>query len=200
MTKKKLYEAMFLVDSADAGSDWDRVIGTIKKVLERAKVDIVSIKKWDDRRLAYEIKSSARGTYILCYFRSDGQTNTQIEKAVQLSEKIIRVLILCVDWMTDEDIEKDTPAMKEEKEKQQRAAAREAAEQAKEDKSQTEASVEIEPAEEASPAKATAAADEVPPAQEALEAQATEPGREPEPAEAESGDSAEAQPKASADD
>ena len=206
VTKKKLYEAMFLVDSADAGSDWDGVIGAIKKVLERAKVDIVSIKKWDDRRLAYEIKSSARGTYILCYFRSDGQNNTQIEKAVQLSEKIIRVLILCVDWMTDEDIEKDTPAMKEEKEKQQRAAAKETAERAKEAESQAEASAETEPAEEASPAKPIVPADEVPPAQESLEAQATEPRREPEsaaatePAEAESDDSAEAQPKAPSDD
>jgi len=131
VTKKRLYEAMFLIDSADAGSDWDGVIAAITKTLERAEVDIVSITKWDDRRLAYEIKRKARGTYILCYFRSDGQNNDQIETAVQLSEKIIRVLILCVDWMTDEDIEKDTPATRDEKEKQERAAAREAAEQAK---------------------------------------------------------------------
>ncbi len=116
MTKKKLYEAMFLIDSADAGSDWDGVIAAITKTLERAEVDIVSITKWDDRRLAYEIKRKSRGTYILCYFRSDGQKNQEIETAVQLSEKIIRVLILCVDWMADEDIEKDTPATKEEKE------------------------------------------------------------------------------------
>jgi len=206
VTKKKLYEAMFLVDSADAGSDWDGVIGAITKALERAKVDIVSIKKWDDRRLAYEIRRSARGTYILCYFRSDGQNNNQIETAVQLSEKIIRVLILCVDWMTDEDIEKDTPATKEEKEKQQRAAVREAAEQAKAAKSQAEASAEAEPTEEASPAETIVAADEVPPTQEALEADATELTQEPEsaattePAEEKTDDSAEAQPKVSADD
>ena len=112
VTKKKLYEAMFLVDSADAGSDWDGIIAAITKILERAKVEIVSIKKWDDRKLAYEIKGKSRGTYLLCYFRSDGQRNQEIEKGVQLSERIIRVLILCVDWMTDEDVEKDTPATK----------------------------------------------------------------------------------------
>jgi len=209
VTKKKLYEAMFLVDSADAGSDWDGVIAAITKTLERAEVDIVSITKWDDRRLAYEIKRKARGTYILCYFRSDGQKNQEIETAVQLSEKIIRVLILCVDWMTDEDIEKDTPATKEEKEKQQRAAVREAAEQAKAAKAaeaEAEAAEEAEPTEEASPAEAIVAADEVPPTQEALEADTTEPTQEPEPAattepaEEETDDSAEAQPKVSADD
>jgi len=200
VTKKKLYEAMFLVDSADAGSDWDGVIGSITKVLKRAKVDIVSIKKWDDRRLAYEIKSFARGTYILCYFRSDGQSNHQIETAVQLSERIIRVLILCVDWMTDEDIEKDTPAIKEEKEKQQRTAAREAAEQAKAGESQAGASAEAEPTEETSPAEAIAAADELPPTEGALEAQATELAQQGESAAEETDESAEAQPKAPADD
>ena len=200
VTKKKLYEAMFLIDSADAGSDWDGVIAAITKTLERAEVDIVSITKWDDRRLAYEIKRKARGTYILCYFRSDGQNNHQIETAVQLSEKIIRVLILCVDWMTDEDIEKDTPATRDEKEKQERAAVREAAEQAKAADSQAEASAEAEPTEEAAPTEAVAAP------QEALPEQAAEVMAEPEVAEAtepvatETDDSEEAQPKVSADD
>ena len=38
VTKKKLYEAMFLVDSGDAGSDWDGIIAAIKKILKKAKV------------------------------------------------------------------------------------------------------------------------------------------------------------------
>jgi len=109
---------MFLVDSGDAGSDWNGIIAAIKKIFERAEVEAVSIKKWDDRRLAYDIKRKSRGTYILCYFTSDGQKNDEIEKAVQLSERFIRVLILNADWMTAEDIEKDTPATKAEKEGQ----------------------------------------------------------------------------------
>ena len=122
-TKNKLYEAMFLVDSADAGSDWDGVIAAITKILERAKVEVISMRKWDDRRLAYDIKGKSRGTYLLCYFRSDGQQNQEIETSVQLSERIVRVLILCVDWMTDEDVEMDTPATKADREKQEREAA-----------------------------------------------------------------------------
>jgi small subunit ribosomal protein S6 len=200
VTKKKLYEAMFLVDSADAGSDWDGVIAAITKTLERAEVDIVSITKWDDRRLAYEIKRKARGTYILCYFRSDGQNNHQIETAVQLSEKIIRVLILCVDWMTDEDIEKDTPATRDEKEKQERAAAREAAEQAKAGKAEAEASAEAEPTEEAAPAEAVAATQETQPEQAAEVTAEPEAAEATEPVATETDDSTEAQPKVSVDD
>jgi small subunit ribosomal protein S6 len=122
MAEKKLYEGMFLVDSATAASDWDGVNAAIKKILDRAEAEIVSIRKWDDRRLAYDIRGTSRGTYLLCYFRADGQQIQSIEKAVQLSEIIIRVLILSTEQMTQEDIEKDTPAIKAEKEQEKAVA------------------------------------------------------------------------------
>jgi small subunit ribosomal protein S6 len=114
--RKKLYEAMFLVDSAQA-SDWDKVVATLETVLKKADSEIVSIRKWDDRKLAYEIKGKTRGTYILCYFRADGEKVQEVEKAVQLSEQIMRVLVLSAEGREKEDIEKDTPAMKAEKQK-----------------------------------------------------------------------------------
>ena len=118
ITKNKLYEGMFLVDSALAGSDWDGVNNTIKTILEKAGAEIVTMKKWDDRKLAYEIKGKGRGTYILCYFRVDGGKITEIENTVKLSEHIMRVLILNAENMTAEDMEKDTPAARAEKEAQ----------------------------------------------------------------------------------
>ena len=120
--KKKLYEAMFLVDSAQA-SDWDKVIATLETVLKKADSEIVSIRKWDERKLAYEIKGKTRGTYILCHFRADVEKVQEIEKAVQLSEQIMRVLILSAEMREKEDIEKDTPAMKAEKQKNARGSA-----------------------------------------------------------------------------
>jgi len=101
----KLYEAMFLVDSDEAASDWEGVNDVIQKMVLKADAEIVSIKKWDERRLAYEIKGKSRGTYILCYFRADGQKIHEIERAVQLSERIMRVLILRTEGMGQEDIE-----------------------------------------------------------------------------------------------
>ena len=90
---KRLYEAMFLVDSVTQ-ADWDKINAIIKKILEKAGAEIVSMEKWDERRLAYEIGGKNRGTYILCYFHADGQKIRQIERDAQLSESIMRVLIL----------------------------------------------------------------------------------------------------------
>ena len=117
---KKLYEAMFLVDSAQA-TDWDRINTIIKNILERSEAEIVSLKKWDERKLAYEINGQSRGTYILCYFEVDGEKIRDIEREVRLSEQIMRVLILSAENMSQKDIEKDTPTIKAEKQQQKLA-------------------------------------------------------------------------------
>ena len=112
---RKLYEGMFLVDSAQA-ANWDETKATIEDILKRGDSEIVELKKWDDRQLAYEIDRKGRGTYILCYFNADCEKINAIEKGVQLSEKILRVLILSTEQMTADDIAKDTPTMKAERE------------------------------------------------------------------------------------
>ena len=123
---KKLYEAMFLIDSAEAARDWDGIIELISKMLTKADAEIVSIRKWDERALAYPIRRCTRGTYILTYFKGDGKKIHEIERDVQLSERIIRVLILRADHLSEEAIAKDTPAISVEKQKQTSAGSAEA--------------------------------------------------------------------------
>ena len=125
---KRMYEGMFLVDSAEAASDWEGVNGAIETVLQRSEAEVVSLRKWEERKLAYEIKGKSRGTYILCYFRAAGEKIRDIERDVQLSEKILRVIILNAEHMSTEDIEKDTPLGKAEKKAE---LAKEAAEKAR---------------------------------------------------------------------
>ena len=132
----RLYEAMFLVDSSEAASDWEGILGLITSLLEKNEAEIVSLRKWDERHLAYAIDGKNRGTYILCYFKCSGSTLGQIERSVKLSERLMRVLILNAEHMTQEDIEADTPVLKAEK-----AAA--AALEAKETKEAESASEEI---------------------------------------------------------
>jgi len=112
--EKKLYEGMFLVDSGVASDDWDAMIQTVQNLLTRYGAEIESIKKWDSRRLAYKIRGKTHGTYILTYFRIDGTKISAIERDVQLSEDIMRALILRTDRMSEEDIQKQTPFDKSE--------------------------------------------------------------------------------------
>ena len=109
---KRLYEGMFLVDSGIAASDWGGVIESVEKVLARAGAEKVSLQKWDERSLAYDVVGKSRGTYILTYFHADPGRISGIERDVQLSESLMRVLILRADRMGHGDIDKKTPAQK----------------------------------------------------------------------------------------
>ena len=107
MTAKRLYEGMFLVDSALATADWEGTLGAIENVLKRADAEVVTIRKWGERKLAYDVDHKSRGTYILSYFNADGRRVAGIEKDVQLSEKIMRVLILGTEKRPPALIERD---------------------------------------------------------------------------------------------
>jgi len=107
---KKLYEVMFLIDSAEAAKDWDGIIELVTKMLNKIDAQIVSLRKWDERPLAYPIKRVSRGTYILAYFKADGLKIHELERDVLLSERVMRALILRVEHLTEEDIIKQATA------------------------------------------------------------------------------------------
>ena len=107
MAVQRLYEGMFLVDSAMAAADWNGTLAIIETVLKRADAEVVVMRKWDERKLAYDIDHKTRGTYILCYFKADTQRIAGIEKDIQLSEKVMRVLILTTEGRPPEMIERD---------------------------------------------------------------------------------------------
>lgn len=137
---KRLYEGMFLVDSALAAQDWQVILDEVQRVLDRAEAEVVSLKKWDERRLCYDIQKKSRGTYILAYFNCETSKIGGIERDVQLSELIARVLVLRTDRMTPDDLEKLTPLEAVVAEEAERAAAAEArAEAAAEAKAEADA-------------------------------------------------------------
>lgn len=100
-----LYEAMFLFDPTFAGS-FENCEAEIKRIMERAEGEIVFLRKWEERRLAYKLKGRKRGVYILVYFNAPPGKITGFERDAMLSENILRVLILRADGMTPELMEK----------------------------------------------------------------------------------------------
>jgi len=108
---KRMYEGMFLVDSAAATSNWDEVEAELQRVFERAGAEVLNLQKWDDRRLCYDIAGHKRGTYILTYFNVDPDRISGIERDVKLNEKLLRVMILRADRIPEPIREAPTPYM-----------------------------------------------------------------------------------------
>lgn len=102
-TRVYAYEAMFLVSQA-AAADLNAVVAHINEILSRAKATLIAMRKWDERRLAYEIKSQKRGLYILAYFKAPNTSVAGIERDCNLSETIMRALILRADHLTEDEM------------------------------------------------------------------------------------------------
>jgi len=108
---KRMYEGMFLVDSAAATANWEEVEAELQRVFDRADAEVLNLQKWDDRRLCYDIAGHKRGTYILTYFNVDPDRVSGIERDVTLNEKLLRVMILRADRIPEPIREAPTPHM-----------------------------------------------------------------------------------------
>jgi small subunit ribosomal protein S6 len=155
MSNSKIYEGMFLVQS---GSDFHAASQPVATVLERSDAEVLSMKPWEERRLAYEIKGFKRGLYILAYFKMDPANLTELHRDSELNEGILRMMILRRDKITDEEVGSDTPAETLQRQTEAAEAAAAAAE---------EAAAAETPQAEATPVDAPVAEEVAPVAEEA---------------------------------
>ncbi|MFQ5491368.1 MAG: 30S ribosomal protein S6 [Phycisphaerae bacterium] len=101
----RTYEAMFLFDPSFA-SEANNAEQEVARLMERAGARIIMNKKWEERKLAYEIKGRKRGSYWLTFFEADSNSIGGIERDAGISEPILRLLIQRADHMTEEDMNK----------------------------------------------------------------------------------------------
>lgn len=92
--KEKLYEGMFLFDAALAAKDWPGLERHVQEILQKHGAEIVYSERWPDRKLCYDIGGSKKGTYFLTYFKAPPHAVQPIERDAQLSERILRLLVL----------------------------------------------------------------------------------------------------------
>jgi small subunit ribosomal protein S6 len=90
----KLYEGMFVLDSGRAGKDWEGASAEVEALLGKHGATTVKSGRWDERKLAYEIKGHRRGTYMLTYFEAPPAAIDEIRRDCELSELVLRNLIL----------------------------------------------------------------------------------------------------------
>jgi ribosomal protein S6 len=93
------YEALFLFPQS-ASADLQSALDHIVEIMNRNKADIIALKKWDERRLAYDIK----GVYFLAYFKSDARNLDGIDRDCRLSERLLRSLVTRADHIPAEEI------------------------------------------------------------------------------------------------
>lgn len=90
----RMYEGLFLIDNAHASMEWDNVVKHIHDILQKNGAEILKTEKWGEKKLAYKIKGHKRGTYLLIHFNAKNTAIVTIKRDFQLSDYIIRSLII----------------------------------------------------------------------------------------------------------
>jgi small subunit ribosomal protein S6 len=93
------YEGMFLFGAA-AAQDLNGAQNTVRGFIEKHGGQILVLKRWDERKLAYEVTKQKRGVYIIAYFTAPTTAIAPIEREVRLSEEVLRLLVTDADHLT----------------------------------------------------------------------------------------------------
>lgn len=97
------YEAMFLLGSAHA-TDMDASLKLVRGIIERHEGKIIVLKKWDERKLAYEIRGEKRGLYVIAFFTAPPASIAAIVRDVELSDQILRMMVTKADHLNAEEM------------------------------------------------------------------------------------------------
>jgi small subunit ribosomal protein S6 len=92
---------MFLFDSAVA-SDWATMEREVKRLLDRIQATLLVCVKFDERKLAFEIRHRKRGTYVLAYFDAAPEKISELDRDARLSDLLLRHVVIRPENLTEE--------------------------------------------------------------------------------------------------
>ena len=97
MQRNRTYECMCLLDNREVRKGWQPLKETVAGTFKKHGAEMISARRWDERRLAYPIKGQHRATYLLAYFKADPQQVAGIRRDLQFSESVLRSLVLACE-------------------------------------------------------------------------------------------------------
>jgi ribosomal protein S6 len=99
---------MFIISDTVAGSDWEAAVKHVEDLLKNRGAEIIKSEKWEERKFAYKLKGYKRGTYLLVYFNAPTDSISLIKRDFELSDNVLRTLIVKVDKIRESAPEEKT--------------------------------------------------------------------------------------------
>lgn len=91
------YEMMMILNPAAGEKEIADSIGNVEKLLKNAKAKGVKKDELGDKKLAYKIKGSERGHYVLWTFELDGKAIKAMNNEFNLDGNIWRYMFVNLD-------------------------------------------------------------------------------------------------------
>ena len=97
MSEKPYYETMYILRPDIPEEEVDNHLKKYSEILEKSETEVLDSQMRGKRRLAYPIAKHKEGIYVQLSHTGDGQQVAILEKAMRLSEDVIRYLTVKQD-------------------------------------------------------------------------------------------------------
>ncbi|MGG6269610.1 30S ribosomal protein S6 [Leptolyngbya sp. AN03gr2] len=101
----QLYETMYILRPDIGDEAVDGAIDKYQSILKDNGAEIIETQHRGKRRLAYEIDKQREGIYVQMNFKADGSQIAPMERAMRLSNEVIRYLTVKQDEPKVEEAE-----------------------------------------------------------------------------------------------
>ena len=92
-----VYEGMFILDASKYSRDPAGMAQQVVDLIQQHGGTVLASRLWDERKLAYPIKGHKKGVYWLTYFRMPTANLVALERQCEITDDILRKLVLKVD-------------------------------------------------------------------------------------------------------
>ena len=121
MSEKPYYETMYILRPDIPEEEVDSHLKKYSEILEKSGTEVLDSQMRGKRRLAYPIDKHKEGIYVQLSHKGNGQQVATLEKAMRLSEDVIRYLTVKQDGPlpTPKPASKEDESKKSETEKEE---------------------------------------------------------------------------------
>ena len=100
------YELLTILNADLSEEDLESMTEKITQCIKKEGGDTGGVDKWGKRRLAYEIKKTKKGFYLLIQFSCEPHVIKEIEKGLKFVDGIVRFMTLAVSDKVDSSVSK----------------------------------------------------------------------------------------------
>ena len=105
--KNNIYESAVLINAALDDEQIEAIIARIKEAIVNNGGEISEVENWGRKRLAYMVKKSKIGYYVIFRFNAPSIIISKLERFYTLDEYILRFLTIRLDKDAIEQLQKN---------------------------------------------------------------------------------------------
>ena len=88
------YELVIVIKAATTDEEVSAILEKTSQLITDRGGAVTEVNQWGRRKLAYQIKGCTEGNYVLANLSMDPQLTTELEASLELSEDILRHLLV----------------------------------------------------------------------------------------------------------